>query len=172
MRDFRVVDPTIRPYRETDEPDVVRLSLRAWAPVHASMRDVMGDEIFERLYGDDWRRQQQRDVENLLRDEKSEAWVAEVNGEVVGFVAAVADADRADAAGRVGEIGMVAVDPDSQNRGIGLQLTDVATEWLRGAGMSVVLVSTGGDAGHAPARRTYEKADFTPMPIVNYFKAL
>lgn len=38
--------------------------------------------------------------------------------------------------------------------------------------MAVVLVSTGGDIGHAPARRTYEKAGFTPMPVVNYFKAL
>lgn len=167
MRDFRVMDPTIRPYRETDEPAVVRLSLRAWAPVHASMRDVMGDEIFGRLYGDDWRRQQQRDVENVLRDEKTEAWVAEMNGEVAGFVAAVVDA-----VSRMGEISMVAADPVAQNRGLGSRLTHVATEWLREAGMSVVLVSTGGDAGHAPARRTYEKAGFTPMPIVNYFKAL
>jgi len=161
------MEPTIRPYRETDEPAVVRLSLRAWAPVHASMRDVMGDEIFERLYGEDWRRQQQRDVEKALRDEKSEVRVAEVNGEVVGFVAAIVDADS-----RMGEIYMVAVDPGFQNRGIGTRLTDVATDWLRETGMSVVRVSTGGDVGHGPARRTYEKAGYTPMPVVNYFKAL
>jgi GNAT superfamily N-acetyltransferase len=67
---------------------------------------------------------------------------------------------------------MVAVDPAFQNLGLGTQLTGWATGWLREAGMSVVLVSTGGDVGHAPARRTYEKAGFTPMPIVNYFKAL
>lgn len=127
----------------------------------------MGDEIFGRLYGDDWRRQQQQDVEKVLRDEKSEVWVAEVNGEVAGFVAAVVDVDS-----RMGEIYMVAVDPDFQNQGLGTQLTDVATDRLREAGISVVLVSTGGDAGHAPARRTYEKAGFTPMPTVNYFKAL
>ncbi len=102
-----------------------------------------------------------------MHDEKSEVRVAEVNGEVVGFVAAVVDADR-----RMGEIYMVAVDPDSQNRGLGTQLTNVATDRLREAGMSVFLVSTGGDVGHAPARRTCEQAGFTPMPIVNYFKAL
>jgi ribosomal protein S18 acetylase RimI-like enzyme len=131
------------------------------------MRDVMGDEIFGRLYGDDWRRQQQEDVEKALRDEKSEVWVAEVKGEVAGFVSAVVDAKT-----RMGEIYMVGVDPDFQSRGLGTQLTDVATDWLRDAGMAVVLVSTGGDIGHAPARRTYEKAGFTPMPVVNYFKAL
>jgi GNAT superfamily N-acetyltransferase len=161
------MEPNIRPYRETDEPAVVRLALRAWAPVHDSMKDVMGDEIFERLYGDDWRPTQQQDVEKVLHDEKSEVRIAEVNGEVVGFVAAILHADS-----QLGEIYLIAVDPDSQNRGRGTQLTEVATEWLREVGMSVVLVSTGGDVGHAPARRTYERAGFTPMPVVNYFKAL
>ncbi len=127
----------------------------------------MGVEIFGRLYGDDWRRQQQADVEKTLRDEKSEVWVAEVDGEVAGFVSAVVDANT-----HVGEIYMVAVDPDFQNHGLGTQLTGVATDRLRDAGMAVVLVSTGGDVGHAPARRTYEKAGFTPMPVVNYLKAL
>ena len=90
-----------------------------------------------------------------------------MNGEVVGFVAAVSNANS-----HTGEIYMVAVDPDAQNRGLGSRLTEVATDWLRGVGMSIVLVSTGGDLGHAAARRTYEKTGFTPMPIVNYFKAL
>jgi len=165
--DCRVVETIIRPYREADEPAVVRLSLLAWIPVHDSMRDVMGDEIFGRLYGDDWRHQQQQDVEKTLRDETSEVWVAEVDGKVAGFASAVVDVDT-----RVGEIHMVAVDPDFQSRGLGTRLTQVATDRLRNAGMAVVLVSTGGDIGHAPARRTYEKAGFTPMPAVHYFKAL
>ena len=66
---------------------MVRLSLRAWAPVFISERDVLGDEIFEHLNGDDWRRRQQRDVEKVLADEKTEVWVAETGGKVVGFVA-------------------------------------------------------------------------------------
>jgi ribosomal protein S18 acetylase RimI-like enzyme len=163
----RLVETTIRPYREADEPAVVRLSLRAWTPVHDSIRDVVGDEIFGRLYRDDWRHQQQEDVEKALRDEKHEVWVAEVEGEVVGFATAVVDA-----ATRMGEIFLVAVDPDFQGRGLGTQLTDVATGWLRDAGMALAVVSTGGDMGHAPARRTYEKAGYTAMPAVHYFKAL
>ena len=165
--DCRVVETTIRPYRDADEPAVVRLSLRAWTPVHNSMREVMGDEIFRRLYGEDWRHQQQVDVEKTLRDVNSEVWLAEVDGVVAGFASAVVDADT-----RMGEIHMVAVDPDFQSHGLGTQLTEVATDWLRDAGMTVVLVSTGGDVGHAPARRTYEKAGFTPFPGVNYFKAV
>ncbi len=167
MRDSRLVEATIRPYLETDAPEVVALSLRAWAPVFASERDAMGEEIFERLNGDDWRRQQQQDVERVLTDEQTRVWVAERNGQVVGFVAAVLRIGS-----DMGEVYMLAVDPESQNRGLGTLLTDVATDWMREVGRSLAIVSTGGDVGHAPARRTYEKAGYKPIPCVNYFKAL
>jgi GNAT superfamily N-acetyltransferase len=167
MRDSSPVDATIRRYREEDEPAVVALSLRAWDPVFASTRDVLGDVIFQRLYGDNWSVRQQQDVEKVLRDQRSTVWVAEELAEIVGFVAAIVDHDPDI---HMGEIKMLAVDPDSQNHGVGTQLTDHATDWLRQSGMRVVVVSTGGDVGHAPARRTYEKAGYTPFPAVNFFK--
>jgi hypothetical protein len=51
-------------------------------------------------------------------------------------------------------------------------LTVTATDWIRQAGLPVAMIDTGGDDGHAPARRVYERAGYTPMPIVRYFKAL
>ncbi len=156
----------IRPYREDDEADVVRFSLRAWDPVHASMKDVLGAEIFDRLYRGDWRRQQEVDIKAVLADEQGRAWVAEVDGKVGGFVAAI----RRE--GPLGEVTMVAVDPDLQGYGLGTRLTEVATDWIRDQGLSVAMISTGGDDGHAPARHTYEKAGYTAFPAVNYFKAL
>jgi hypothetical protein len=38
--------------------------------------------------------------------------------------------------------------------------------------MTTAMVETGGDPGHAPARRTYEAAGFHPFPVVKYFKKL
>jgi hypothetical protein len=38
--------------------------------------------------------------------------------------------------------------------------------------MTVAMVETGGDSGHAPARRVYEKANYTMLPVARYFKAL
>jgi hypothetical protein len=38
--------------------------------------------------------------------------------------------------------------------------------------MRVAMIGTGGDPGHAPARRVYEKADYTLIPMARYFKAL
>jgi hypothetical protein len=34
------------------------------------------------------------------------------------------------------------------------------------------MIDTGGDPGHAPARRVYEKANYNLLPIARYFKAL
>ena len=72
----------------------------------------------------------------------------------------------------VGEIYMLGVDPAFQGRGLGSALTEHAHTEMTDAGMAVAMVETGGDPGHAPARRTYEKAGYTGLPIVRYFKLL
>jgi GNAT superfamily N-acetyltransferase len=72
----------------------------------------------------------------------------------------------------MGEIYMVAVDPDFQSRGIGSALIEFALDWMKQAGMAIAMVETGGDPGHAPARHTYEKAGFELLPIARYFKKL
>ena len=161
------MDPTIREYRTTDRAAVVALSLRAWAPAFASIRAVLGDEIDTLLHGEDWRQHQQRGVEDALDNEEMTVWVAEDDGAPVGFMAVTLNPERS-----IGELWMIAVDPQVQNRGLGTRLTNLATDWIRDAGMKAATIGTGGDSGHAPARRTYEKAGYTPLPIVNYYKAL
>src|SRR4051794_35633497 len=132
------------------------------------MEHVLGPEISRRLHGEDWSVHQAASVRQTLNDAAMTVWVAESEGAVVGFAAArVADADR-----RIGEVEKIAGDPAAQNRGIGTQLTELATSWLREIGMSVALIGTGGDMGHAPARRVYDKAAYTPIMNALYFKAL
>jgi hypothetical protein len=43
---------------------------------------------------------------------------------------------------------------------------------MKDAGMSIAMVETAGDPGHAPARHTYEKAGFELFPVARYFKTL
>ena len=158
---------TIRDYAEADREQLVALSLRAWAPVFASLERVLrGSGVFEAQYPD-WRSAQRAAVEGTCDDEGSRVWVAELDGAVAGFCSA----GRHEAA-RMGEISMLAVDPDRQRRGVGAALTDVATAWLAGQGMRTVMVETGGDPGHAPARATYERAGFTLLPVARYFKVV
>ena len=147
---------------------MVALSLRAWEPVHASLREVMGDELFDLQHQPDWRAKQQRDVESVLEGEDFIVWVAEEAGAVVGFAAATIRRDE-----HMGEIHMLAVDPGSQNKGIGTELTDIATDWIREAGMPVAFISTGGEGtGHDAAHATYEKAGYRRLPIAYYLKPL
>lgn len=72
----------------------------------------------------------------------------------------------------MGEIHLVAVDSDFQGQGIGTALIRCALDWLKVAGMTIAMVETGGDRGHAPARRTYEKVGFELWPVARYFKTL
>ena len=146
---------------------MVDLSLRAWAPVFESLEQVLGSEIFGRMHPD-WREDQRRAVEDVRAAKKGRVWVAELDGTAVGFVAIeLHHPERS-----MGEISMLAVDPDHQGGGIGTALTVFALDRLEDAGMKVAMVETGGDPGHAAARRTYEKAGYVLLPIARYFKSL
>ena len=159
--------PQIRPFEARDTAAIVELSLRAWAPVFASLERELGPPVFGRLHPD-WRDDQRRAVEQACASRETRVWVAEVEGDMVGFVATgIFDPERG-----MGEISMLAVDPDHQSGGIGTALTEFAIDNLRNAGMRIAMVETGGDPGHAPARRTYERAGFTLLPIARYFKNL
>src|SRR5829696_5322244 len=156
------MDARIRAYRPSDLADVLDLSIRAWAPNFSSMERILGAEISIRLHGLDWRAYQCRSVSAVLADLTAHVWVCEDDdGHVAGFAAAhIFDAKR-----KVGEIVMVAVDPRASGLGLGTALTQHATEWLGMQGMRTAMIGTGGDPGHAAARRTYEKAGYTLMPM-------
>lgn len=156
---------TIRPYRSSDVEAVVSLALRAWAPVFASVEQAMDPEVYRAFYPNGWRDSQRAAVKAALAEQR--VWIAERDGAAAGFVSIVLHRDDG-----IGEIHMVAVDPDHQERGVGMALTEYAIDWMREAGMTVAMVETGADPGHTPARRTYERAGFGLWPVARYFKKL
>ena len=156
----------IEPYNPHQLDAVIRLSLRAWSPVFDSIQDAMNADLYRELYPD-WRVSQQKAVEDVCAAEDTNVWVAIDADSTVGFVAVKLDSESS-----MGEVYMVAVDPDFQGRGIGTALMEFALAWMKDSGMSVAMVKTGSDPGHAPARRTYEKLGFGLFPIARYFKKL
>jgi GNAT superfamily N-acetyltransferase len=157
---------SIRSITHNDMEDVVQLSLLAWAPVFSSFEQVLGERIYQLIYPD-WRRQQKEVVERICKDEKTIVWVAEVGGRVTGFIAYTLKSED-----KTGEVELLAVHPDYQSRGIGTALNNFALERMKESGIKLASVGTGGDPGHAPARRSYEKAGYTALPLVRYYKDL
>jgi ribosomal protein S18 acetylase RimI-like enzyme len=157
----------IEPYESSQLDAVICLSLRAWTPVFDSIEKAMDAEVYQVFYPDNWCVSQQKAVEDVCAAEDTKVWVAIDAGSTVGFVAVKLHSEDS-----MGEIYMVAVDPDFQGRGIGTALTEFALDRIKDAGMSVAMVETGGDLGHAPARYIYEKVGFGLLPIARYFKKL
>lgn len=157
----------IEPYNPRYLDAVVGLSIRAWTPVFDSIQNAMDADLYRTFYPDSWRANQQKAVEDVCAAEDTNVWVAIDADSTLGFVAVKLHSEDS-----MGEIYMVAVDPDFQGRGIGSALTEFALSWMKDAGMSIAMVETGGDLGHAPARHVYEKVGFGLWPVARYFKKL
>ena len=157
----------IRLYRDDDLDAIVQLSLLAWEPVFQSLEKVLGHNIFA-LLQPDWRAGQAKGVASTCKDrEKFTTLVAEVDGVVAGFLAYTLNHEE-----KTGYVDLLAVHPDYQHRDVGTALNTPALEKIKESGMKLAVVETGGDPGHAPARRAYEKAGYTLLPIARYFKDL
>ena len=166
-RERTTMNLEIRPVCDDDVEDLVRLSLSAWAPVFSSFEQILGHRIYTLIWPD-WRTSQRDAVEAVCRDHvKTAVLVAELDERVVGFLAYELNVQD-----RVGDVTLLAVHPDYQNLGIGTELNNSALEKMKESGMQMARVETGGDPSHAPARRCYEKAGYTPLPIVRYHQSL
>jgi ribosomal protein S18 acetylase RimI-like enzyme len=157
----------IRPVNDDDIEELVHLALLAWEPVFVSFNQILGGGIYKLIWPD-WMTSQREAVESVCKDgEKTIVWVEELEDEVRGFIAYVLDYEN-----KIGEVQLLAVHPDYQNLGIGTELNKFALEKMKASGMKLARVETGGDHSHAPARRSYEKAGYTRLPLVRYFQDL
>jgi ribosomal protein S18 acetylase RimI-like enzyme len=156
----------IEPYAPSQADTVAELSLRAWPPVFDSLKEALAPAVWEQFYPGGWRVSQEKSVRDTCANADFKTWVAIEGGAVVGFVAVRFHESK------LGEIYMIAVDPDYQRRGIAMALTDFAVDRMKEAGMEIAMVETGGDWGHAPARAAYEKAGFRVLPLARYFKKI
>ncbi len=157
----------IRPFQDSDLNDIAQLSILAWEPVFVAWERILGPKLYPIAIYPDWRKSQQEAVIKVCQNEKNTTWVAEAAGKVIGFVAYALNTST-----ETGEVMMLAVHPDYQNQGIGTELNIFALQKMRESGMKLAVVGTGGDEGHAPARKSYEKAGYTALPLVRYYKAL
>ena len=160
-------EPRVVAYRPVHREALLALSLRAWSPVFPLTRADVPGFVYETFYPDGWEARQCADLATVLEQEPESIDVAVMRDEPVGWVCT-----RLHPADAMAEIYVLAVDPAHQRSGIGRLLMTSAFGRGRSAGMRMIMVETGGDAGHAPARELYETEGFVRWPVARYFKDL
>jgi ribosomal protein S18 acetylase RimI-like enzyme len=146
----------LRPAGTDDLPRLEEVRQAAFAPVFASFRAMLGEDLYHLAQAREDEAQGALLASLLAPASRWEVYVAVREGVVVGFVAVQLNLET-----QVGEIGLNAVHPAYAGKGIGTAMYNFALTRMQEAGMRVATVATGGDASHAPARRAYEKAGFT-----------
>ena len=150
--------PQIRRLAPADVHACVAFGVEAFRSVYASFETLYGPDLFERIEPD-WEASQASYIRSAITDSDDETWVYDLDGRPAGFVVLKMDAHG------IADIDLLAVDPDLQGRGIATMLNRFAFDRSRAASMACVVVATADDPGHAAARRSYERAGFSPMPI-------
>ena len=149
------IDLSFTPATSDHLPRFEEIRAAAFAPIFASFRSILGDQIYEAAQAREDQEQGEL-LASLVRPGSGwEVYAVEQARTVVGFLALRLDHDS-----RVGEIGLNAVHPDHAGDGIGSAMYELAVDRMKAAGMRVATVATGGDPSHAPARRAYRNAGF------------
>ena len=162
------MDFRIEAYRPEQKTEIIELSLRAWEPVFAGLRPAVPAYVYEAFYPRGWAVRQAQEVEEVIDQHGASIWAAvDETGAVVGW----AGLQFHDVV-QLGEVRIMAVDPQHHRKGIATALLDASEQVMRERGLKVSLVGTGADPGHAPARRTYEGAGYRQWPSVQYMKQL
>ena len=157
----------IVPYEESLRDQVIALTLDAWRPVFPITRSEVPQFVYENFWPKGWEVRQATDVGTLIDNSPGEIWLAMESDSLVGFVGAALHQED-----QMGEVTIIAVSPDHQQRGIGKSLLEFAESYIKEKGMNMVMIETVGDSGHEPARRAYESQGYVQWPVARYFKEL
>ncbi|MEM1081645.1 MAG: GNAT family N-acetyltransferase [Pseudomonadota bacterium] len=155
------------PYQAKDLDEVLALSVAAWTPVLPKMEREIPDYVYASFYPEGWTVRQLADITEVCNDDQSSVWLALIDQQMTGYMALRVHEEDA-----MGELYVIAVHPAYQRRGVGAALMSFAFDQFRQLGLAMVMVETGGDDGHAPARAAYEKVGFERYPVARYFKKL
>ena len=164
-----VIVPAAREHIE----DVMKMTVMAWTPIRLEQKKLLGDRLYTRLF-DGWEERKRLEVKNdFLAGGVGGCfgYAALIDGKVAGFVTRL----KNPAAPYMGIVGNNAVNPEFAGKGIGSAMYSCILSEMEKEGMTHVGVYTGRDAAHAPARRAYERAGFTPESAIqcaDYYKVI
>ncbi|MGD2175528.1 MAG: GNAT family N-acetyltransferase [Candidatus Brocadiaceae bacterium] len=124
----------IRKYAKRDRAAVLRITDASFGGFCV---DSNIEEHFGLLAGTSWQDRKRAGIDHDLRRHPKHAFVAEIGGEIVGFVCT-----RLYRTTCIGHIANIAVEPAHQGMGVGRQLLQAALEHFRQCGMRYARVET------------------------------
>ncbi|WP_121067397.1 GNAT family N-acetyltransferase [Chachezhania antarctica] len=157
----------IIPYTPEHRSAVLGLTIAAWSPIFAKTRQEVPSFVYDAFYPNGWQARQIEDVGALLDQSEVSFWLLVDGQDLLGFLGFQLHPED-----QMGAINIIAITPDRQGQGLGRHLMQFAEAQASDAGMSMVMVETVGDSGHAPARAAYEASGYQRWPVARYFKNL
>jgi ribosomal protein S18 acetylase RimI-like enzyme len=124
----------IRPYLPADLPTLKRLTVEGFTGVSI---DHGMEEHFGLINGHDWKWRKARHIDVDVARDAAGVFVAEENGEVVGYVTTWLDPEAG-----IGHIPNLAVSASYRNQGLGRKLLEHALDHFRAAGLSHAKIET------------------------------
>ncbi|WEV29496.1 GNAT family N-acetyltransferase [Streptomyces sp. 71268] len=158
----------VRAFNQPDLAPLTALTIETFRPFHEEVfRPLMGEAVSAVEYGD-WREGYREQVAGLhAPDRHAHVAVAEIDGDIAGYVAWNVDPAR-----RKAVVTILAVAAHHRRRRVGATLCEHAFARMRALGAQVVEIGTGGDPFHAPARALYEELGCTALPVAVYYRPL
>lgn len=156
---------TVVDYSDAHRVEMLELASRSWAPVFGQLRDAVPRFVYDSFWPDGGPAADGPCAGGGRGPELVD--VAVLDGRVVGWVVT-----RLHPEDSMGEVHVIVVDPEVQRQGIASVLLDRSHQRIREAGMRMVMVETGDDPGHAPARAVYRANGYKRWPVARYFKDL
>ena len=144
----------IRFCKAEDLDTVCRIAKAAWEKIFDHLENAFGKELYNKV-NPDCRNSKTPWLHKFFSEHPDWIYVAERNNKVVGFICIMMNFNS-----KVAQISNNAVDPNCGEKGVGQEMYQKVLERFKAEGMRAVMVTTGLDDAHAPARRAYERAGF------------
>ena len=126
---------SIRPYQDTDLEDIKTITLVGFAGV--SLDHALEEKLGGDLAGHDWRWRKARHIDDDVAAHAEGIFVAEVEGEVLGYISTVLDRE----VGK-GRIPNLAVAVGARGQGIGRVLIGHALDYFRKEKLVYAVIET------------------------------
>ncbi len=152
MTEHHIADITIRPFDAERDAERVQVIV---GEIWGGGDDALMEKEFGVIGGRPWSEWLSGSVLSYLKADGTRSFVAEQNGDVIGFCSYVIDEARSR-----GTVGYNGVARDQQGRGIGSAMLDFVLSGIRADGMEYAGVIVADNEEHLPARRNYEKHGF------------